>query len=995
MLLLACRPDEAPEIRQTAKVPEAGLQTPVSILEEGAVDVRTAPVGQRIAYGLQMAAGEIFHLRIEQRGLDIAIHWPQEARPIDLLFGKYVVEELWWYSAAQAELRFDIEVLGGVGDYRLEVPQLGPADAQDRLRAETFWRGRTASVNAPTPAFDTRLAELATAWHRAEVPMQEALIWARLGVSRQGQRALTAAGAAFDQALTLLNQQSVGALGARIRLQRGNLYREIGDYPRAAVDLLAAAAETQQTGDLYGLAVAISDLALTWDAQGELSLSCESYRRAQKIFSQVDPMAAAQAMLRLGSCYSKLGSLPEAPAAFREALRLIADRPNSGALRADILREIGWWLRLEGKPVDALWVLAETIDTGHSALGISDRLGTVYTDLGEFVLARSYYRRALQQARAATAEEAHVRLNLCRLEELAANVEAGLEHCRVARDIFAALHMSSARAQALLLTARLIRHSDLKQALTLAEQALAAVEHQRPQIGPIEQRSAFLAKRLDAHELAIELLMELNQQQPGAGWARRALQISELTRTRTLLDLLRAKEVTAEGRGASGPESEAVELRANIAILSQALANEASESASWMKRYTELAVMNEKLVFLRGQRASKSFADSLLESPISLDVNAIQQFLDPQTLLLVYHLQQRQAFLWLVHRGGIEGRLLGSASRIQSRAESWYQLLADLGAAPWIEDVERQRASLLSDDLLAPIAEQLGGYRRLVVVADGALARIPFAAMPAPGTNAEGYPMIVSHELVSLPSVGVLLTLRQQAAERRPAKGLLAVVADPVYRFASKEAAKLDLLSPELTYPRLLGSAEEARALIKLAAPGAVLLLDRFDANLSRVIGGALQGYRIVHFATHAETRLGRNHSLGLVLSQFDPDGVAIDGLLSLQKLYGLNLPAELVVLSACGTALGREIRGEGLIGLTRGFMHAGTPRIVVSLWDVQDWAAKEMMVGFYRALLRDRRPPADALRNSQLEMWQAGHPPAVWGSFMLQGDWRAFSVTP
>ncbi len=989
LVLGACAPETPPAAPAASAVAE---RSPI-LLRTSFTEVRSPAPGQVLTYGVAMAAGDIFHLRIEQRGLDVAIHWPREPETIDLPYGKYVAEELWWHATVQTELRFDVEVLGGRGDFRLVVEKLGPADDVDVLRAETFWQDRRpGSRPDPGQALGEGLAETARAWRAAKAPAQEALAWAEIAKARKRRGELSTAAEAFDAAVECLNRSPERVLEARMRLERGILHPQRGNFERAVADLLAATRATQQAGDVYGLAVAISHLAVARDVRGDLAKACEGYRRAHRLFARIDVKEAAKAQLQLGRCYLKLGSLPEGPAALRGALRSLERLPGATKLRAEILREIGWWHRLEGRPRDALRVLKQALATRVQTPGILDRLGTVHTDLGELDLARDEYQQALRQAKSSLST-AHVRLNLCRLEEQAGRIDAGLEHCHEALEVFANLGATGSAAQALLLSARLTRQRDLRAAEALAEQALTSIELQRPRMGALERRSAFLAERLDAHQLVIDLRMELDALEPGAGWDARALQVSELTRTRSFLDLLKGRDVVPSSRVDPDFERAEQELRTRIEDMSRRLA---SESATGQQTSTiaELMVLEEELVAVREQRAAEP-APGATTRMCTLDVAAARRLLDAETLLLVYHLGDRQSYLWRIHRDGVDGGSLGNRERLESLSESWYQLLSDLETTPWTGDLERRRARLLSDILLAPIARELSRYRRLVIVADGVLLRIPFGALPSPGDAAGERPLIADHEVVSLPSVGVLATLRQQLAGRPTAGGLLAVVADPVYDPVAETPAQPPAAPALPAYPRLRGSAEEARALLAMAPEASTLLLERFEACVDRVMAGALEGFRVVHFATHAETQDASGRPLGLVLSRFDVHGAPIEGMLGLRQLYTLRLPAELVVLSACGTALGEEIRGEGLIGLTRGFMHAGTPRVIVSLWEVQDRAARELMALFYRFLLRDQLAPADALRRAQVEMWQARQPPAAWAAFVLQGDWRPFPVTP
>jgi CHAT domain-containing protein len=128
-----------------------------------------------------------------------------------------------------------------------------------------------------------------------------------------------------------------------------------------------------------------------------------------------------------------------------------------------------------------------------------------------------------------------------------------------------------------------------------------------------------------------------------------------------------------------------------------------------------------------------------------------------------------------------------------------------------------------------------------------------------------------------------------------------------------------------------------------------------------------------------------------LLLSLVDEQGRPQDGFLRAHDVYNLKLPAELVTLSACQTGLGKEIKGEGLVGLTRGFMHAGAARVAVSLWNVNDQATSELMARFYQKMLKENQRPAAALRAAQVEMWKQKQwqAPYYWAAFVLQGEWR------
>jgi CHAT domain-containing protein len=325
----------------------------------------------------------------------------------------------------------------------------------------------------------------------------------------------------------------------------------------------------------------------------------------------------------------------------------------------------------------------------------------------------------------------------------------------------------------------------------------------------------------------------------------------------------------------------------------------------------------------------------------------------------------------------------------------------------------------LSEMVLAPVAGRLT-KRRLLVVPDGALQYVPFAALPKPGASGAEL-LAATSEVVSLPSASTLAVLRHSIANRPPAPKTIAVLADPVFNSddervqaafsrnrvtrstaaiaqrtsvvkseIKKSASESGWESDLLNMSRLRFTRREADAVVALAPADSRREQLDFEANLANAIKGDLSQYRIVHFATHGFLNSRHPELSGIVLSLIDEKGQEQDGFLRAHQIYDLKLPADLIVLSGCRTGLGKEIRGEGLIGLTRAFMHAGSARVLVSLWDVNDEATAELMRRFYTGLLgSEKLSPAAALRAAQTSMshdkrWSA---PYYWAGFILQGE--------
>jgi CHAT domain-containing protein len=368
---------------------------------------------------------------------------------------------------------------------------------------------------------------------------------------------------------------------------------------------------------------------------------------------------------------------------------------------------------------------------------------------------------------------------------------------------------------------------------------------------------------------------------------------------------------------------------------------------------------------------------------------------DANTLLLEYFLGRKHSYLWVVSPGRIAAYDLPSGDRIEAVAKNAYQELARKARAPSL--------TLLSRMVLKPAAAHLG-TKRLLIVSDGALQYVPFAALPEP-SNPDA-PLIARHEIVTAPSASTVVALRQGSSRRATAPKLAAVIADPVFdRNDSRvnRAARQGVPAPvprnleraadetEAHFVRLSFSRREAEAIAALGGPTGVRKVLDFEASLRTVTSPDLAEYRIVHFATHGLLNSRHPELSGLVFSLVNPLGQPQDGFLQAKDIYNLTLRADLVVLSACQTALGKEIKGEGLVSLTRGFIYAGVPSVVATLWRVADQPTAELMARFYRRLLTDKMRPAAALRDAQISMWQEGHwsAPYYWAGFTLHGEWR------
>ena len=516
------------------------------------------------------------------------------------------------------------------------------------------------------------------------------------------------------------------------------------------------------------------------------------------------------------------------------------------------------------------------------------------------------------------------------------------------------------------------QQGNLAQAKTQIETAIERIESEKAQIGYQQQQQGtkpapqkpnpyksyinlvdYLASKQNYYGFYIDLLMQLHQQSPAAGYEELAFQASERSHARSLRAMLNRSTRQPTRSDSTNPST---------------------------------------------NPSDKLQAIQLAQVSSSNDLQ--QQLLDDKTILLEYALGKEHSYLWAVTKKDLQTYILPKQAEIEAVSREFLELMQSPlyrvgdrrgGALASTNAVEPDAAAQLSRMLLEPVAEQLG-TKRLLIVSDGILHYLPFAALPKPGTTGRNeVPLLVDHEIVGLPSASMQIGLQQNRANAKAPTKTLAMLADPIF---SRDDQRLQDRAPDRTadvetlYPRLPATRREASQIVGLV-PVAKRLL-KLDAAASRqvAISPELTQYRMVHFASHGILNSQNPQRSGMVLSVLDNQGELQRGLLSTADAFNLKLSADLVVLSGCTTALGKEIQGEGLIGLTGGLMYAGAKQVVAGLWNVNDDSTALLMTHFYQSMLNHGLSPVAALRSAQIKLWQSQNwqAPYYWAAFTLQG---------
>ncbi len=849
-----------------------------------------------------------------------------------------------------------------------------------------------------------------------------------LGYVAQRQGALREAQSSYEQALGLYRDLGDSTWVAVLLGNLGGVHWQLGeatpafDYYRQSLAMRRAAGDRKQEARM------LNNLAALHRSLGEVERALELYDQAEQIYSQLDDRRGqARILNNTGYAYRELGELDRARGYFHRALELrreLGDRRGASAT----LGNLGDLHDRRGETLEALGYYRRSLEL-KQALGdlrgestMASLIGWTLARLGREQDAREYLSQAqrLLDGLENRAAEAWVRARRAEALLELGDVESAHADAEEALSLYRHLGRPVARAEALMILARTQRaRGHLAEARSALEDALAIVEDLRAGLGNPAFRETFLSSRTNLWELHVDLLMEMHERDPGAGLDEAALEAAEHARARGLLDLL--AEAGAELHRGFDPRL--IERRRQLVQRLILLAGRPGRAdASQTVRVAAIEQTRKDLDLVEAEMRRRHPRFAAMDRHRPLDAAAMQRLLGDRDLLLYYALGEERSFLWAVSGQRIEAFELPPRQRLEDAARHAHRELAT-------RLVGQRAAETAVTDLgrlvLGPVAGRLGQdleiatpagrlekasaqpRRRLLVVADGALHWVPFAALPLPAGGAARAELSAAgrllehYEVTHLPSISVLAARAglpspsPPASRPTPGRHSVAVVADPVFDTCDPRirtgAGPCDRQpgdeSTETRYARLRGSRREAEAIAALAGGDALLALD-FDAGRELVTGGRLEPYRFVHFATHGVVDTENPRLSGLVLSGSDAEGRSRDGVLRLADIYNLELNADLVVLSGCRTAAGREIRGEGLVGLVRGFLYAGARQVVASLWQVDDATTVELMHGFYRALLADGLAPAAALRVAQLGLaHQPGtSDPYYWAGFVVQG---------
>jgi CHAT domain-containing protein len=795
----------------------------------------------------------------------------------------------------------------------------------------------------------------------------------------------------YQRALLVFQRSGQPFWQSRALTSIGNIYAAMGELQQSLDYCEQALTIQKRLGNRRWQGVSFNNIGYAYQELGDLEHALDNYSSALECFREIGHETGQfQTSIFVGNMYRLLGDFEKARQSYQAGQKL-NERLNDKKLKAFLLAKLGLLSQAEGNLPDAVKSYSQALDT-YGRLG--DQRGQVIAQ------------NALGNALYLSGEKENALGHLLQGISLAEKTGD--------RELEVSVRYNLAQVQKSL--------GRLDDAKSQIETSLKLIESLRLKLARFELRSSYFASVRQFYELYVDVLMQLHRKAPDQSLDAQAFAVSERARARSLLDSLKESEVNirADADAALLDEERLVQEQLNNASVRRAHLSANPASAELDEVVKEIDRLTTQYQELEARIRSNSSRYAAAPLPQPFDLQESRRLLDDNSMLLEYMLGDEHSYLWVITASELYSFDLPPRSHIESMVSEFRELLVvNQPVAGETYDQTQARtadagrrfssvSTALGEVLLGPLTAQLGN-RRLLIVPDGRLQSIPFQALSLP--DAGGLPrlLVESHEIIYEPSASALGMVEATKAHRKLASGSVAIFANPVFepddpRVRSTESRPAnEVKEPQLVkqalrdvgiqagrIPALPASREEADAIISTVPWRTGLKIVDFQASRNMIGQTNLSQYHIIHFATHGFVDYQHPELSGLVLSMVDEKGAPQDGFLRMHEIYNLRLPVDLVVLSACNTGLGKEVKGEGLIGLTRGFMYAGARGVVASLWKVDDDATAELMKQFYAGMFQRGLTPAAALRDAQLKVrsqkrWES---PYYWAAFVIQGEY-------
>jgi CHAT domain-containing protein/predicted negative regulator of RcsB-dependent stress response len=841
---------------------------------------------------------------------------------------------------------------------------------------------------------------------------------------------LEKAGEFFREALNFAEKTSDSDLTAEVLTHLAAIDAAQGKIDPGLKLLNEARNLFDQTGNQRGLAILYNRYGLIHLHSGDKLAALENYRKAEAMFPEnVDPVEKGISLSGSGALYFHYRRLDLAESFHLKALE---NHQLAGYLNGQLavypgLIKINY---LNGKIEPAKKLIIEALDLGKREknefflAGIREEQALINFAEGNYDEAVANLELAQTGYENSSVNVTRVLNSLGQIYERQGDLPAAREKYLAAEKKNRAIRDDLELSESLFHLARLCRReNDFETALEKSEESVSLSEDLFHDVGSHNLQGTFLSNIFERYELYINLLMEEHRRSPGKGFEIKALQAAENVRSRLMLENLQFSG--ADFLADADPLLVTKESDLNRQLISKKeflseLLNNDAEKKEISKLETEIAVLDNELQLVKFTLRRDSPIYSSVKNRTAFDHSDFQKnVLDENTLLIEFFTGREKSFLWLIGQNEVITVELPAGRVIDGKIERLLELLLPekSPAATDIREYQKKRfenernywseAKELSELLFGRIAGKIKD-KRLIIVPDGKLRVFPVDALPIPG-DPENKPLLLSNEIIYEPSATMFRLIKSKKNPgRHPAKDFM-IYSDPVFSNDDARLAEFQKNNPALNEAELAKNKVQKRGnnLIKLerldgAAGETEAIFEYFSRKNSRIVDGFaakreyflkedFTDYKILHLATHGIFNENFPELSGVVLSQYDQSARALNGSIWLQDIYGLKLNADLVVLSACDTGIGQEMKGEGLLSLSNAFLQVGAETVIASHWKVEDEATSRLMKDFYRILAEQNVSSSEAIRRARIAMYEDPNYsfPYYWASFTPHGDYR------
>jgi CHAT domain-containing protein/tetratricopeptide (TPR) repeat protein len=849
--------------------------------------------------------------------------------------------------------------------------------------------------------------EVALLHRQRHEPFDEALALNNIGLAYYYEGDYQDAIGAYQRAERIYARLGEKPRDAQVRQNLALVEYELGRFSAAKHDFAQVLPLISQTDSPKLYAEILNNNALAEYASGDLDAALQDYSAALTILTTIQATREqARSLQGIGAVYYTVGDREQAIDYFQRSLALRSEvldpRGRGASLRslANVLSDLH-------RPSESLPLREQALALAiapPSRLRIETQIARDLKTLGKHEEARAVIDRTLSEAQDDRHAKALVLIERASLEyEEKAYLQAQ-DDASIAVGILEKSETPIEEFAALLLAAQIAhRRHEEQSASTFIDRALNVAEQIRSESANPELRAGLWHPIRPAFDFKIDLLAKSRRSIDAAlgsandPIALATLTVAEQSRGRSLGDYQRAQRAATYSTE-TGSER-LIALYREIADRRVGLEARLDRSAENDPRVgairSDISALRREIDTLSGSAATRGSGANKATAPVGPSIQAAVETIPAHVTVIEYWLGNENAWAWVITRGKVRMISLGPSEPVERAARDLHASLSNFST------VQAEKRERLAADLytlvIAPLPADVLGSPYLIVVPDGALHYIPFAVLAKQSISQLRY-LIEDHVVATAPSLAAVTTSVNSNA-KSPAPQVL-IVSDPVYSSADERAQpshsplvakatvdpapSLRLRSPSVDghFERLPGTAREAQAISALFSPSEIDSLSGFEASRGTFLSRDLSRYRIIHIGAHAVSDVEAPRLSTIFLSTFDRSGQTIAGDVFSGELLLRRLNADIVVLSACDTALGREVAGEGLIGLRYAALAAGAKSVIASLWQVPDRPAADLMAAFYTHLVRDHEPPAIALADAMREARQRFQDPALWGSF-------------